>query len=110
MVDENDASDMVKEFDKFHAPQSTDDSESRSTPTRKRTAQNEGRNVNYFSMKEEDIEKEKNKIREEAHDLFKDLDKKDKPKNTKKDDTTGWGDDGNGWGDDGFDEELDIHI
>ena len=110
MVEENDANDMVKQFDQMHGPQD-DDGEEVTSPMRNRINQIDKKTVNYFSMNDEDIEKEKNKIKDDSKNIIKDLESTATAESKKKDVTSGWEDDMNGWTEDAdFDQELEIHI
>ena len=99
MEDDNEPIGTIENFDSIHAEKLPENSaENSESPKRKIVSDPEKKVINYFAMNEDEIEKEKNKVREDTQDLFKDLDSNDRDKEVN--------DDNNGW----EEEELDLNI
>eukprot|EP00345_Euplotes_harpa_P004027 CAMPEP_0168330842 /NCGR_PEP_ID=MMETSP0213-20121227/7982_1 /TAXON_ID=151035 /ORGANISM="Euplotes harpa, Strain FSP1.4" /LENGTH=98 /DNA_ID=CAMNT_0008334511 /DNA_START=234 /DNA_END=530 /DNA_ORIENTATION=+ len=72
MVEESDARDAEKEFDTVKTSKTAGE-DGTNKVTERKIKQPDRNVINYFSMKDEDIAKERNKIKDADDDIFKDL-------------------------------------
>ena len=86
MVEETETKSFAKEFGTAQSSSDATDAESTGTW---REGSADAKTINYFSMTEEDILKERNKIKDDSDDLFKDINANDR-NNLRRSDEHGW--------------------
>ena len=89
MVEETETKSFVKDS---NSPRNSSDTTDVESTGSRRKINNENNTINYFSMTEEDITKERNKIKDDADDLFKDINSKERV-NLRRSDDHGWDED-----------------
>ena len=92
MIGEVEASDLIKQFDAAHSPTRDRDIETSNATARKKHSNNDNNVMSYFSMNDDEIIKQSNKVKDSDDGLFRDLEPKERKALQGKNDDGGWDD------------------